>query len=121
MTTPSPPSPLKTLTNIAINVLHVFLSIINHLAFTIQIKSLDMSTFFLPYFLSPKPAGIRAANLEQGGEVVFQTLVHWDTHLLQKGFSVGGRISVTAFFVFFRTFSRFSWQSCGGCKSMNLV
>ena len=76
MTMPSPPSPLKTLTNIAINVLHVFLSIINHLAFTIQIKSLDMSTFFLPYFLSPKPAGIRAANLEQGGEVVFQTLGH---------------------------------------------
>ena len=35
-----------------------------------------MRTFFLPYFLSPKPAGIRAANLEQGGEVVFHTLRH---------------------------------------------
>ena len=34
------------------------------LALTTQMKSLDIKTFFLPYFLRPNPAGILAANLK---------------------------------------------------------
>ena len=110
------------------------------LAFTTQIKSLDMRMFLRLNFLIPKPVGILAANLEvQVKLVVFavtcfaievwfapmkktaaqhlqSTSLHTAlkddlTHLLQWGFSLTSCTTSTSFLQCLTSFSRFSWQS----------
>ena len=66
---------------------------------TIQIKSLDINIFFLPYFLNPNPAGIRAGNLELK-DCGKNERIDVSTNLLQNGLADGFRTTLTFFFVF---------------------
>ena len=78
--------------------------------FTTQMKSLDINTFFLPYFLKPNPAGILAADLRIE-TLKYDVIETSNMYLLQKGFADGLTRTVIFFFVFSLNFSRLSSQS----------